>query len=260
VPRRDAGRTVGVGRMAVSAPWPDAGGADGVRLSLGVPTVWLHPTSIYITFRHVMAGKTATAARASSLPSPAGVGRPRDSRIDDSVLVATTELLEEVGYLRLTVGAIAERAGTNKPAIYRRWPTKAHLVHEAVFPVDGRAEEISPGGDLRSDIRALVAIGLELLGRPAARAALPGLMAEITGDSTLQTDVLSRFATGTWGWLQQRIDAAIDAGEVRADVQSSTVLELIAGATLVATAIRPREELGAEWVGRVVDVIVGGIT
>ena len=45
-----------------------------------------------------------------------------------------SELLEEVGYLQLTIGAIADRAGTNKPAIYRRWPTKAHLVHEAVFP------------------------------------------------------------------------------------------------------------------------------
>ncbi len=199
------------------------------------------------------------ASARASLPAAAGLGRPRDSRIDDSVLVATTELLEEVGYLRLTVGAIAERAGTNKPAIYRRWPTKAHLVHEAVFPVDGRSGAIPPGGDLRSDIRALVAIGIELLGRPAARAALPGLMAEMTGDSTLYTDVLSRFATGTWGWLQQRIDAAIDAGEVRADVHSSTVLELIAGATFVASAVRPREELGGEWVGRVVDIIVGGI-
>ncbi len=175
------------------------------------------------------------------------------------MLEATTELLEKVGYLRLTVSAIAERAGTNKPAIYRRWPTKAHLVHEAVFPIDGRAEAIPPGGDLRSDIRALVAIGLELLGRPAARAALPGLMAEMTGDSTLHTDVLSRFSAGTWGWLQQRIDAAIEGGEIRADVQSSTVLELIAGATLVATAVRPREELSAEWVKRVADIIVDGI-
>ena len=190
------------------------------------------------------------ASARASLPAAAGLGRPRDSRIDDAVLQATTDLLEEVGYLRLTVGAIAERAGTTKPAIYRRWPTKAHLVHEAVFPIDGRAEAFPPGDDLRSDIRALVAIGVELLGRPAARAALPGLMAEMAGDPTLHADVLGRFATGTWGWLQQRIEAAIEAGEVRADVQSSTVLELIAGSTFVATAIRPRDELDAEWVER----------
>ena len=52
--------------------------------------------------------------------------------IDEAVLRATIEVLESVDYLRLAIAKIAERAGTTKPAIYRRWPTKAHLVHEAV--------------------------------------------------------------------------------------------------------------------------------
>ena len=113
----------------------------------------------------------------STPPSPPSLsnstGRPRDPRIDSAVLQAATELLEEVGYLQVTIGAIAERAGTDKPAIYRRWPTKAHLVHEAVFPAQDPAT-FQPGGDLRSDIRYLVAIGVELLGRPAARAGASG--------------------------------------------------------------------------------------
>jgi AcrR family transcriptional regulator len=187
-----------------------------------------------------------------------GNGRPRDPRIDGAVLQATTGLLEEVGYLQLTIGAIADRAGTNKPAIYRRWPTKAHLVHEAVFPAQD-PEEIPPGGDLRDDIRGLVAIGVELLGRPAARAALPGLMAEMSGDPTLHADVIARFAGGAWGWLQQRIEAAVETGEVRPDVQSSTVLELISGSTFVATAIRPLDDIGPDWVEGVVDIIMRGI-
>jgi AcrR family transcriptional regulator len=191
-------------------------------------------------------------------PAPSG-GRPRDTRIDDAVLQATAELLEEVGYLRLTVAAIAERAGTNKPAIYRRWPTKAHLVHNAVFPVDSRPDVLPGGHDLRDDIRSLVAIGLEILGRPAARAALPGLMAEMNDDPALHADVIDRFATASWGWLEQRIEASIDAGEVCPQVRASVVLEIIAGSTLVATAIRPSETLDADWVDRVVDIIMKGI-
>jgi len=201
-----------------------------------------------------------SAAVLSPRPTGPSGGRPRDARIDDAVLQATVELLEELGYLKLTVAAIAERAGTNKPAIYRRWPTKAHLVHEAVFPVATGTDAMPPGEDLRADIRELVAIGADLLGRPAARAALPGLMAEMADDPALHADMLARFAGGSWGWLQQRVDAAIESGEVRADVEATTVLEVIAGSTMVATMIQPDVDIDERWVEGVVDIILGGIT
>jgi AcrR family transcriptional regulator len=191
--------------------------------------------------------------------SPANGGRPRDSRIDDAVLQATVELLEEVGYLRLTVAAIAERAGTNKPAIYRRWPTKAHLVHHAVFPVESPPAEMPVDGDLRSELRVLVATGLKVLGTPAARAALPGLLAEMNDHPALHADVLARFGATSWGWLEHRIAAAIADGTVRPQAVASTVLEIIAGSTFVATAIRLTEDLDDAWIDRVVDVIMLGI-
>jgi AcrR family transcriptional regulator len=191
--------------------------------------------------------------------APALAGRPRDARIDDAVRRATVDLLEQGGYLQLTIAAIAERAGTTKPAIYRRWPTKAHLVHDAVFP----AQDLEAGpatGDLRDDLRTLVVIGLDLLGRPAARAALPGLLAETAADPALQADVLGRAAGGTWVWLQKRLDAGVEAGEVRADVKTTTVFELIAGTAFVATAMRPLDAVHGGWIDEVVDLIMRGIT
>ena len=50
-------------------------------------------------------------------------------------LRATADLLVEIGYSNLTMAAVAERAGTTKTALYRRWSSKAELVHEAAFPV-----------------------------------------------------------------------------------------------------------------------------
>lgn len=188
-----------------------------------------------------------------------GPGRPRDERIDDAVLHATVELLERVGYLRLSIAAIAERAGTTKPAIYRRWPTKAHLVHDAVFPAQD-LDAIPHGADLRGDIRALTVSGLDLLGRPAARAALPGLLAETAADPRLGAEVLGRAAGGTWEWLQRRLDAGVEAGEVRPEVRATTVFELIAGTAFVATAIRPLGAVDDGWIDDVVDLIMRGIT
>jgi hypothetical protein len=75
----------------------------------------------------------------------------------------------------------------------------------------------------------------------------------------VQADVLGRFADGAWGRLQQRLDAAVATGEVRADVRSSTVLEIIAGSTFIATVLRPGEQIDPEWVEVVVDLIVQGI-
>jgi AcrR family transcriptional regulator len=199
------------------------------------------------------------APASDEVPAPAsGAGRPRDGRIDDAVLRATLELLESVGYLQLTYAAIAERAGTTKPAIYRRWPTKARLVHDAVFPAH-ELDDLGLGNDLRTDLRALTVIGLDLLGRPAARAALPGLMAETAADPGLQAEVLLSAAGGTWAWLEQRLARGVDAGEIRSDVKPSTVLELIAGTALVATATRPSGAIDDTWIDAIVDLILRGI-
>src|ERR1700745_3279406 len=90
------------------------------------------------------------------------IGRPRDPRIDTAVLRATVDLLGETGYAELSVDAIARRAGTSKPAIYRRWPSKAHLVHEAVFPID-EGTELPDTGSLADDVREMVRRSAEVL-------------------------------------------------------------------------------------------------
>ncbi|OBB09397.1 TetR family transcriptional regulator, partial [Mycobacteriaceae bacterium 1482268.1] len=132
------------------------------------------------------------------------LGRPRDPRIDDSVLRATVELLGTSGYADLSVDAIAKKAGTSKPAIYRRWASKAHLVHEAVFPISETTELVATRS-LNGDVREMVRRTASVLTTPAARAALPGLLAEMATDPALHAKLLSRFADvtseGMTAWL-----------------------------------------------------------
>ncbi|QLL07765.1 TetR/AcrR family transcriptional regulator [Mycobacterium vicinigordonae] len=186
------------------------------------------------------------------------LGRPRDPRIDAAVLNATVELLAATGYPGLLVSAIAERAGTSKPAIYRRWPSKAHLVHEAVFPI-GAATEIPDSGSLPDDLREMVRRTTAVLTTSAARAALPGLVAEMAADPTLHKALLERFAGIFTGGLAERLRTAAARGEIRADVSATELAEAIAGLTLIALLTRI-SELDDAWVDRTTTLLLKGIS
>lgn len=184
-------------------------------------------------------------------------GRPRDPRIDGAVLRATVELLAETGYPGLLVSAIAERAGTSKPAIYRRWPSKAHLVHEAVFPI-GAETEVPDTGSLPEDVREMVRRTKDFLMTPAARAALPGLVGEMASDPTLHSALLERFTDIIGGGLAEWLAAAAARDEVRPEVTAAELAEAMAGITLIALLTRP-DELDGAWVDRTTTLLLSGI-
>jgi len=186
------------------------------------------------------------------------LGRPRDPRIDAAVLDATVELLSQTGYAELAVDAIARRAGTSKPAIYRRWPSKAHLVHEAVFPI-GRATELPDTGSLAGDVEEIVRRVVAVLTTAAARAALPGLVGEMAADLTLHAKLLERFGDILSGGLAERLSDAAARGEVRPDVTAADLSEAVAGITLLALLTRGAA-LDDGWVQRTATLIMRGIS
>lgn len=78
-----------------------------------------------------MAYTNRHSPRVESEGSP-GPGRPRSDEAHRAILDATLQLLSETGYEHLTISAVATRAGVGKATIYRRWPSKAPLVVEAL--------------------------------------------------------------------------------------------------------------------------------
>ncbi len=186
------------------------------------------------------------------------LGRPRDRRIDGAVLQATVDLLAQTGYAELSVDAIARQAGTSKPAIYRRWPGKAHLVHEAVFPISD-ATALPDTGSLGGDVREMVRRTAEVLTTPAARAALPGLVGEMAADLTLHSALLERFGDILSRGLSDRLADAVARGEVRPDVTAAEIVEIVAGTTFLALLTRG-DTLDDSWVARTAAFITRGIS
>src|SRR4051795_1529832 len=84
-------------------------------------------------------------------------GRPQDPRRRQAILEAATYLLAEVGYDRMTVDALATRAGVSKPTIYRRWPGgKLEIVAEAIRCKRAEFGELPDTGTLRGDLMAML--------------------------------------------------------------------------------------------------------
>jgi len=167
-------------------------------------------------------------------------GRPRDPRVDAAILGATLRELEETGYARLSIDAVARRAGVSRPAIYRRWPSKAQLVHEAVFPDIAAADlPIPHGPDFAGDVRAMLQQAISYLSRPEVLAAAPGLMAEFRTDPGLQHLMAARLEDQLRTRLARRVEAAVSAGEAAPGTDAGLLLDVITGTVLFALLSRP---------------------
>ncbi|RLK56391.1 TetR family transcriptional regulator [Stenotrophomonas rhizophila] len=65
---------------------------------------------------------------ASTLQGKPAPGRPLDVTRENALLDAALEILGEVGFERLTILAVCERAGASTKTAYRRWAHKEELL------------------------------------------------------------------------------------------------------------------------------------
>ncbi|MEU7278569.1 TetR/AcrR family transcriptional regulator [Streptomyces sp. NPDC045431] len=160
-----------------------------------------------------------------------GVGRPRNSQVDHAIVRATRELLVERGYAGLTVGAVAERAGVGKAAIYRRYATKQEMIFSAVVH-DMREQAPPDTGSLRGDLAALCGTIAAQLGS-APMDVLAGLLADIYGDSALAVRFSETFLTRERLLVTEVLQRAVARGELTGLPDPATVQALLVGPVFV---------------------------
>lgn len=170
----------------------------------------------------------------TSKPDPPSRGRPRDPSIDAVVLETTRELLSDEGFAATTVQEISRRSGIHPPAIYRRWPSRLALIEDAACSGLGDIA-IRPTGDLARDLRRFVRAYARALSGPAARAAIPGLIASHQSDTTTPPE--------EWIHLSLRPQfyeiLAAAPGEIDPDVDPDQIFDLVLGAILAGILLPP---------------------
>ncbi|WNG92953.1 TetR/AcrR family transcriptional regulator [Mycobacterium sp. ITM-2016-00318] len=162
-------------------------------------------------------------------------GSRRDPAIDEAVLAATRTLLVERGYSATTIDLIAATAGVSRPAVYRRWSSKAQLVHEAVFP-DLGAEP--PADDFTAEISRLCTGAVRMYRDPAVREAIPGLMIDLRSDPGLRRVIRDRLEAAARSQLATTVEGAGLAGVARNGISADTLMDMIAGGAWYAVCVR----------------------
>ncbi|GAA1681296.1 TetR/AcrR family transcriptional regulator [Glycomyces endophyticus] len=173
------------------------------------------------------------------------VGRPRDAQIDDAIVRATRELLVERGYAKLTMDAVAKRAGIGKAAIYRRFATRQEMIFAAT--VHGMEEQPPPdSGTLRGDLAAVCRTIAAQLGA-APPDVLHGLLADIHADQALGARFTGSFIGREQYVLGEVLDRALARGELAAMPDVRVVHALLIGPVFfwLLILIGDREQVAA---------------
>ncbi|WIX99049.1 TetR/AcrR family transcriptional regulator [Amycolatopsis mongoliensis] len=140
--------------------------------------------------------------------------RRRGAELEEAILRAAADELAETGYPALTMERVAQRAGTNKNTIYRRWPNRAalgvaayrHLAEDTLKPPDT--------GSLREDALTLLRAINCGQSSPAARI-LRSLLTGVGDEPELREQLHEQAAEGgAKPWLAI-VDRAVARGEAR---------------------------------------------
>jgi AcrR family transcriptional regulator len=162
-------------------------------------------------------------------------GSRRDPSIDTAVLAAARRLLVEHGYAATTIDLIATTAGVSRPAVYRRWSSKAQLVHEALFPDLGPEPQED---DFVAEITRLCRGALRMYGDAAVRESIPGLLNDLRSDRRMRRVLSDRLEATARSQLAERVGGAVAEGTARPGVSADTVMDAIAGGAWYAVCVR----------------------
>ena len=183
---------------------------------------------------------------------PAG---PRSEAREQALLEAALELVMEVGYDRMSMDALAERAKAGKATIYRHWSGKAEVVTEAIRRRKGeRVDTPVDTGSLRGDLLlAMDRIGNSLSAEDGALMA--GVMSAMRSDPVLAELMRTQVFENKWGWLDQIVELAVRRGELPPGSTADLVHEVLP-ALVVTRLVITGEPITGTFATHVVDDIV----
>ncbi|MGO4383068.1 TetR/AcrR family transcriptional regulator [Specibacter sp. RAF43] len=162
------------------------------------------------------------------------IGRPRNAELDAALRRAAEGLILERGFSALTVEAVASRAGTTRPAFYRRFDGIPHLV--LALLLDRFAIDLDHGvdsGNLPEDLEWVQRDQVELFSNPLVVGCLAGFLDSLHTDAELRKVFVEEFLAPRRYGAGMIISRAAARGEIPPNPDLEWVLDLLTGPLLL---------------------------
>ncbi|MFE6842349.1 TetR/AcrR family transcriptional regulator [Streptomyces sp. NPDC057686] len=188
----------------------------------------------------------------------------RSDRSRRAILDAALALVGEVGYNKLTIEAIAARAGVGKQTIYRWWPSKAAVLLDASLALAGDAETeggwtgFPDTGDLAADLKLVLRVTVDQFNDEKYEAPVRALTAAGATDPELGKRFTEQLLEPQLALYEARLRAAREAGQLAADVDLRLTVEMLVG-PLTYRWLMQTGPLTHAFTDGLVDRVLGGV-
>ncbi|MFD5803898.1 TetR/AcrR family transcriptional regulator [Streptomyces sp. NPDC127020] len=183
----------------------------------------------------------------------------RAADITEAIMRCTLELAQETGYAKLSIEAVAARAGVGKHTIYRRWPSRGLLFLDAVLSLNESGLAHPDTGDVIADLRAVMTRAAGLLGRPPWGPLYQDLIGEAQHDPAVAAALNERFIEPQTADTLARLRAARDQGEIDPDFDVDVAMDILSG-PLYFRLLVTQQPLTDAYIDRVLRAVFGGMS
>jgi AcrR family transcriptional regulator len=184
------------------------------------------------------------------------MARQRSRDVDARILDSALALMAELGYARMSIEAVAARAGVSRPTVYLRYDDREDL---AVAALSTFRERSRPrlSGDTRADLIAQLRHFRRGVERPHGLAMVGTVLAE----EAQTPELLARFREGVVkprrAELWEVLEGARDRGELPAGADLDAAVSMLIGSYYAARLAGRR--LPRTWPAAEVDTVLRGL-
>jgi AcrR family transcriptional regulator len=179
-----------------------------------------------------------------------------------AILTAAFELVQEVGYAKLSIEGIAARAGVGKQTIYRWWPSKGTVLLDAFLLLSEQPDSGQSGlpdtGDLEADLKTVLRATVEELNDPRFDEPMRALNTEITHDPALAARYAERLDGPMRELKKQRLHSAQQTGQLTDDLDLDVAIDMLWG-PLLNRWLQRSGTLTPDYADNIVETALNGL-